>query len=94
MSEPRRDTILNRVRRWPKPVRLAVGSGLVVLGVLGLFLPVLQGVLFLAAGSALLATDVPMVQRWLDRTLAEWKRWRGSFRDRVWIRLDPPPPSR
>lgn len=86
--------LLSRVRSWPKPIRLAAAVGLIVLGFLGLFLPVLQGLLFLAAGGALLAVDVPMVRRWVDRALAKWNRGRGASTDRVWIRLDKPPPPR
>lgn len=46
-------------------VKLAFGWALLVLGVLGLFLPILQGVLFLALGLAVLATE----QVWAHRLL-------------------------
>ena len=45
--------------------KLAVGWFFLVLGVLGLFLPILQGVLFLAIGLAVLATE----QVWAHRLL-------------------------
>lgn len=92
MSHAKLDMWLSRVRGWPKPIRLAAGVGLIVLGFLGLFLPVLQGLLFLAAGGALLATDVPLVRRWLDHAVAKWNRGRRASSDRVWIRLDKPSP--
>ena len=51
--------------------KLALGWAFLVLGVLGLFLPVLQGVLFLAIGLAILATE----QVWAHRLLL-WLRRR------------------
>ena len=47
-------------------VRLIAGWTLVALGILGLFLPILQGVALILAGLALLAPDVPFARRWLD----------------------------
>jgi uncharacterized protein len=44
-------------------VRIGAGLGFVLLGVAGLFLPILQGVLFLLIGLALLARDWPLAQR-------------------------------
>ena len=46
-----------------KGMRIGLGAVLVVLGVAGLFLPVLQGVLFLAAGMYLLSREIPWVRR-------------------------------
>ncbi len=34
-----------------------------MLGIAGLFLPVLQGILFLAVGASLLASEIPWVER-------------------------------
>lgn len=71
---------------------LKVGAGwaFLVLGVLGLFLPILQGVLFLAIGLSILATE----QAWARRVL-HWLRRRfprlahsldqGGQRARDWI---------
>jgi hypothetical protein len=44
---------------------LIVGWFLVGLGVLGLFLPVLQGILFIMIGLAILSSRSEMVKRWL-----------------------------
>jgi uncharacterized membrane protein YbaN (DUF454 family) len=44
-------------------LRHLAGWALIVLGVVGLVLPVLQGWLFIAMGSLLLAPDVPMFAR-------------------------------
>ena len=46
--------------------RLIAGWTLVALGILGLFLPVVQGVALILAGLALLAPDVPFARRWLN----------------------------
>ncbi len=72
------------------PLRIALGAGFVGLGVLGLFLPFLQGILFIALGLMVLAHDLPWVRRGLDRLSASglvqrtraragslWHRWRG-----------------
>ena len=48
-------------------LRHAFGWGLLVLGVAGLVLPVLQGWLFIALGALLLAPDMPFFSRLLDR---------------------------
>jgi uncharacterized membrane protein YbaN (DUF454 family) len=48
-------------------VILGLGCGFIVLGILGLFLPVLQGILFLCIGLMLLAHEWPPAQRLLDR---------------------------
>ncbi len=55
-------------RRSPfwRVARLIAGWTLVVLGIIGLFLPILQGVALILAGLALLAPDVPFARRWLD----------------------------
>ena len=54
------------MKRTAKRVaRIAVGVLLLVLGVIGLFLPILQGLLFLALGAVLLSADVPLFRRLL-----------------------------
>ena len=53
-----------------KLVALMLGVLFVVLGVIGLFLPVLQGILFLAIGLSLLSYDSPWAER-LRRRLYE-----------------------
>jgi len=50
-------------------IRIALGSLLILLGVPGLFLPVLQGWLFIALGALLLSVDLPLFDRmvrWLE----------------------------
>jgi hypothetical protein len=48
-------------------IKIAIGSILIPLGIVGLFLPFLQGVLFLLVGFALLASEIPLVARFRDR---------------------------
>jgi uncharacterized membrane protein YbaN (DUF454 family) len=75
MPEPRRNPMVRVLRNLG-------GILLVLLGVVGLFLPILQGILFLALGLALI--DVPqkqMAHRWLLRW--RWYRWLADRQERV-----------
>jgi uncharacterized membrane protein YbaN (DUF454 family) len=47
----------------PHWLRIALGVTMLILGVAGLFLPILQGILFLAIGLGLLAPYSPFLQR-------------------------------
>ena len=60
-----------------KVLRISSGVLLLLLGVAGLFLPLLQGVLLLIAGLAVLAVDVPLARN-LYRRLKSWRRRRSS----------------
>ena len=60
----KRKLILSKVRRT---IRLIFGWLFIFLGVLGLFLPVLQGILFLVVGSLLLSPEIPLFQKIHDR---------------------------
>ncbi|MDF1587507.1 PGPGW domain-containing protein [Geminicoccaceae bacterium 1502E] len=46
---------------------MGLGYGFLVLGVLGLFLPFLQGILFLLVGLLILARHAPWAERMLER---------------------------
>jgi uncharacterized membrane protein YbaN (DUF454 family) len=41
-------------------LRIAIGTSLLILGIAGLALPFLQGLLFIALGTMLLAKDLPL----------------------------------
>ncbi len=56
----------SRLKRW---IALVVGWSFILLGVLGLFLPVLQGMLFLAIGLVILSTEYVWAHRLLQRLL-------------------------
>ena len=58
-----------------------------VLGVIGLFLPFLQGVLFLIMGLSLLSTESRRAKRWLD-WLQERSGWQRLGRSDNRRRLD------
>jgi len=79
-----------RVRRdgvhW-KIIRISLGVALAILGVLGLFPPVLQGILFLVLSLLILSVDVPVFRR-LRRWLA--RRFPAVFKRR---RRKPPTPG-
>ena len=50
-------------------VRISLGTILILLGIPGLILPILQGWLFLALGALLLSMDVPFFDRlvrWIE----------------------------
>jgi uncharacterized membrane protein YdjX (TVP38/TMEM64 family) len=44
-------------------IRMTIGWAFIVFGILGLFLPILQGILFLAVGVALLADHIPIFMK-------------------------------
>ena len=52
-----------RRSRWKRLLILISGWFFIFLGILGLFLPILQGILFLAIGSYLLSLESPWVRR-------------------------------
>lgn len=58
------NSIRRRFKRW---LVLAIGWGFVLLGIAGLVLPILQGILFLLIGLAILSRESPWAQRLLDR---------------------------
>jgi len=53
---------------------LGVGYGFLGLGVIGLFLPILQGILFIVVGLLILSRHAPWAQRLLDRFRARHPR--------------------
>ncbi len=55
-----------------KLAMLGLGYAFLVLGVLGLFLPVLQGVLFLTVGLLILSRHAPWAERLLTRLKARY----------------------
>ncbi len=55
-------------------LRILLGFALLIVGVIGLFLPVLQGVLMILGGLALLSRDLPWARRLTDRAAAFVRR--------------------
>ncbi|MDH3812967.1 MAG: DUF454 family protein [Acidobacteriota bacterium] len=64
---------------------LVIGWLLIAFGVVGLFLPILQGVLFILLGLLVLSRESETAHRWLQRgrqryphldsKLKEWREW-------------------
>jgi hypothetical protein len=62
---------------WLRMGTLVVGWILIVIGIAGLFLPILQGGLSLILGFALLSIASPTVHLWLRSLMGRWPRaWR------------------
>ena len=70
---PPGETAHRRFRPW-RVLRIASGFLLLVLGVIGLFLPILQGVLMILAGLAVLGKDLPWSRAITDRLAGFVKR--------------------
>jgi hypothetical protein len=68
------DRIQKTTRRAPKPVRIVVGSLLLIGGCLG-FLPVL-GFWMIPLGLIVLSTDVPWIRRRWRRVQVWWEKRR------------------
>lgn len=73
-------------RQFYRVSRIALGIGLLILGLAGLVLPVLQGVLLIVAALAILRKDIPFVATIWDRFVAplqeRYRLWRESRRHR------------
>lgn len=75
-----------RRRLW-RLGKITVGVVLLVLGVIGLFLPLLQGILFLIMGLSLLSTESPRAKAWLHH-VEKRTGWRRLARDAEGRRAD------
>ena len=58
---------------------LAAGWFFIVLGILGLFRPILQGILFLAIGAYLLSLELPWAQRAIEKSRRRYPRLSRIF---------------
>jgi uncharacterized membrane protein YbaN (DUF454 family) len=81
------------MNRFKKVGILIIGWFFIGLGIIGLFLPVLQGILFILIGLAILSTRSELVKRFLkhleERYPGHHKRveiWREKIRN--WIKKD------
>lgn len=67
-------------------VLLGIGWALILLGIAGLFLPILQGVLFLVMGAAVVSLASQRVHRALRGAFGRWPRgWRRLEKFRRWL---------
>ncbi len=78
-----------RILRW------TLGVIFLILGILGLFLPVLQGILFLAIAALLFPLDFPVINRWINQLAHRFPPLKLPVRKaRQWVKgLDKKPPS-
>lgn len=58
---------------WRAVVRIASGIGLVIIGIIGLILPVMPGWVFVIPGLMILADYFPPVKRLLDWAKAKYE---------------------
>jgi len=69
-----------------RPVRIVVGLILLLVGIIGLFLPVLQGLATIVAALAILRKDIPLAervwQRWVVPCEHRCRQWIHTFRQR------------
>jgi uncharacterized membrane protein YbaN (DUF454 family) len=75
-------------------IRVSLGVFFLLLGLVGLFLPVLQGMLFLALGALLLSIDLPVFNRvvcWIERRYPRTGQYLERFREKLQGRGEGPP---
>jgi uncharacterized membrane protein YbaN (DUF454 family) len=68
-----------------------VGWGFIVVGIIGLFLPILQGILFILIGLIILSTQYSWAHRLMERIRARFPRLaqksdEASVRAHLWLR--------
>ena len=66
----------SRLRHY---VILSLGWGFIGLGILGLFLPILQGILFLAIGAAILSRESATFRRLIDRLRERYPKFAAQM---------------
>lgn len=78
-----------------RPVRIAIGTLLLLVGIAGLFLPILQGVATIVAALAILRQDIPLAeriwQRWIIPLHQRFRQWLQVYRARRAQRRQPKP---
>lgn len=67
--------------RWQRPFTIVAGCIFVLLGLAGLFLPFLQGVLFLLVGLVLLSRELHWARRAMHRIRARFPRLAAKVDD-------------
>ena len=66
-----------------KYYKLVIGYIFIVLGILGLFLPFLQGILFLVIGAMILVKESPTFYKLKEKIKAKYPKIYHSLRSRI-----------
>jgi len=66
-----------------KYYKLVIGYTLIVLGILGLFLPFLQGILFLAIGAIILSKESPTFHKLKEKIKAKYPKYYNLIRSKI-----------
>ena len=76
-----------------RPVLITIGIILLLIGLAGLFLPILQGVAIIVAALAILRQDIPLAeriwQRWIIPLQQRSQQWLQAYRERRAQRRQP-----
>jgi hypothetical protein len=71
-------SIKEKVMHLPRPVRIVVGILFVMFGLVG-FLPIL-GFWMVPVGLGILAIDIPIVKKFVNRVVTAFNKWRRKRR--------------
>lgn len=63
---------------WMRIGRIALGLGFLILGIIGLILPLVPQIPFLLAAALLLAPDFPPARRLINWVFRRWPKLRGK----------------
>jgi uncharacterized membrane protein YbaN (DUF454 family) len=66
-----------------KYYKLVIGYTFIVLGIAGLFLPFLQGILFLAIGGMILSKESPRFHRLKEKIKAKYPNFYAKLRSKI-----------
>jgi hypothetical protein len=77
--EKRNDSSRNRTWNWKRVAIIATGWVFVALGIAGLFLPLLQGILFLLIGLVILSKEYSWAGKLLNRIRSRFPRMAKSL---------------
>jgi hypothetical protein len=78
-TEKRNDSSRNRTWNWKRVAIIATGWVFVALGIAGLFLPLLQGILFLLIGLVILSKEYSWAGKLLSRIRSRFPRMATSL---------------
>ncbi|MEN9622091.1 MAG: hypothetical protein RLZZ67_525 [Candidatus Parcubacteria bacterium] len=62
-----------------KTILFLIGIGFVILGVIGLFIPIMQGILFLVIGVYILSLTSTRFKNWFDHHIAKFPRVKHHY---------------